>query len=115
VVPNEQRGSEYPVTIEAPGDIVTAQWRDLLLQEQQLFRCVALRTIPKLLVCLLLSASLIVVARSQNALVYEYIFAATVALAIPLTLQSGRSLYQLWQQMRVAKAMIRNCETVEGS
>ena len=101
------------MTTEAREDIGTAQWRALLLQEQQLFRRIIHRTIPKLLISLLISGSLIFFARSQNALVCEYIFALTIALASLLTFQSGRSLYQLWQQMRLAQAVIRSCEMVE--
>jgi len=104
----------HPVTIEARDDFRIETWHDLLLQQQRLFRRITLRTIPKLFICLLVSGLLIVIARTQNALAFEYIFAATIASAVLLTLQSGRSLYQLWQQMRVAKAMIRSCATLEG-
>jgi hypothetical protein len=101
------------VTTNAKENVATAQWRELLLQEQQLFRRIARRTMPKLLICLLVAGSLIVIARSWDALVCEYIFAATIAVGSLLTFQSARSLYQLRQQMRIAQAVIRSCETVE--
>ena len=101
------------MTIDAGEDLATTQWRGLLLQEQQLFRRIARRTIPKLLICFLVSGSLIGVARSWGALVCEYIFALSIAMGVLLTFQSGRSLYQLWHQMRVAQAMIRSCELLE--
>jgi hypothetical protein len=101
------------MTIEARENDGLTQWRELLLQERRLFSRIAGRTIPKLLVCFLISGSLIVVARILNAVVCEYLFAATIAVGSLLTFQAGRSLYHLWQQMRVAQAVIRSCETVE--
>jgi hypothetical protein len=105
--------SDHQVAITNSVDGTIEKWRELLLQEQRLFRRITHRTMPKLLICLLVSGALIIVARSENAIVCEYLFAASIALGSLMTFQSGWSLYKLRQQMYLAKAVISSCEAME--
>jgi hypothetical protein len=105
--------NDQHVTITSGEDSAIDKWRDLLAQEQRLFRRIMHRTMPKVLVCLLISGFLIIVARGENAIVCEYIFAAAIALGSLLAFQSGWSLYKLRQQMHLAKAVISSCEAIE--
>jgi hypothetical protein len=105
--------SRHQVTTTNGEDSAIGKWRDLLAQEQRLFRRITNRTMPKLLICLLISGFLIIVARGENAIVCEYIFAGAIALGSLLAFRSGWSLYKLRQQMHIAKAVIRSCERIE--